>query len=696
MASLASLALLPPEPAKAQTTVSVSNLDGNRVGNRFLQTIQGIGNAFTTGGATTDRFTLTSVQLDLYSISAGGTFAVGIYTNSSNLPGTQVGSNLTRSGTTTTFNASGITLNGATTYFVVVKMSSGTARAGTETDNGESGTTGWSIADTGVDSRNSNWSARAGGQSFRFAVNATTAASVTPVDPPTSTARLTASQISWSKATLTISGHAGDWWVKRTAPSAGTCVYRPARFKQKKLGLKRETQYTYKAYSKAGCNAADEIASVTFTTLAVTRSRPAVPFTVSNLGQSNLSSIEATPAVPIATSFTTGGTGTDRFTLTNIVVNFNDDADEARVGVWSDSSGSPGTRIGSALTRHGSATTGNVTFNASGITLNGATTYWMVVEGTSGNGPDVNYTGSHNEDAGSASGWEIGNSFEVRNSGTWSTLHATAIQFLVNATDVYVRQTSTLTLSPGRIRVNEGSSATVTASLSAALRTDLSLPLGRAWRSNPNWQVVGPDDLTFPTITIPAGQTITTGTITANQDGDALDEYAYVMPTELPALVRMSPSDAVLLTITDDDAPGRSPGQQGLTVTLWVTPNPVAEGLPVTVSAALSAAAPRQLVFPLTISPGTTGTGDIGTLGSITVAAGMTSGSGRITTAADDGNVDNDQFIVDLDTGRLPTGGDGGRDHVGDGDDHRRASAEEVAAGAGNGARPGLEHRRHP
>ena len=105
---------------------------------------------------------------------------MGIYQDSSNNPGTQVGSDLTLQGTfgagNNTFNASGITLHGGTTYHVVVKASgSGTRTLRQTTSNAESGSTGWGIADTGraTTDSGSTWSDITGGHSLKFTVNAT-------------------------------------------------------------------------------------------------------------------------------------------------------------------------------------------------------------------------------------------------------------------------------------------------------------------------------------------------------------------------------------------------------------------------------------------------------------------------------------------------------------------------------------------
>ena len=53
----------------------------------------------------------------------------------------------------------------------------------------------------------------------------------------------------------------GDWWYKQTAPPGGTCKKRTTYYDT--FNSTVGTSYTIKAYDKANCNSADEIASVT-------------------------------------------------------------------------------------------------------------------------------------------------------------------------------------------------------------------------------------------------------------------------------------------------------------------------------------------------------------------------------------------------------------------------------------------------
>ena len=93
--------------------------------------------------------------------------------------------------------------------------------------------------------------------------------------------------------------------------------------------------------------------------------------------------------------------------------------------------------------------------------------------------------------------------------------------------------------------------------------------------------------------------------------------------------------------------------RQAPTVMLSAAPNPVVEGSSVTVTATLSAALSRQARIPLTITDNTAEPEDHGTLASIAIASGATSGTGTIATNHD-ADQDHETFTVAL--GTLPSG----------------------------------------
>ena len=82
-------------------------------------------------------------------------------------------------------------------------------------------------------------------------------------------------------------------------------------------------------------------------------------------------------------------------------------------------------------------------------------------------------------------------------------------------------------------------------------------------------------------------------------------------------------------------------------VRLAVAPNPVPEGSSVTVTATLSATLSDAVTIPLTVTRGTSEAGDHGTLASIRIISGTTSGTGMITTSAD-ADTEDETFTVSL------------------------------------------------
>ena len=75
---------------------------------------------------------------------------------------------------------------------------------------------------------------------------------------------LTASSISATAATLTLTNHSGNWYYKETAPTSGSCSAAQSSASVNLTNLTQGTSYTYTAYSDSGCST--ELASVTFAT----------------------------------------------------------------------------------------------------------------------------------------------------------------------------------------------------------------------------------------------------------------------------------------------------------------------------------------------------------------------------------------------------------------------------------------------
>ncbi len=106
-----------------------------------------------------------------------------------------------------------------------------------------------------------------------------------------------------------------------------------------------------------------------------------------------------------------------------------------------------------------------------------------------------------------------------------------------------------------------------------------------------------------------------------------------------------SPSSHTL-TIVDDDGTGPP------SVSLSASPNPVDEGSAVTVTARLSSALSGSVTVPLVLTAGTAEPEDYGSLASITISGGQTTGTGTVSTAQD-ADEDNETFTVAL--GTLPS-----------------------------------------
>ena len=92
------------------------------------------------------------------------------------------------------------------------------------------------------------------------------------------------------------------------------------------------------------------------------------------------------------------------------------------------------------------------------------------------------------------------------------------------------------------------------------------------------------------------------------------------------------------------------------TVSLSASPNPVAEGSDVKVTATLSSPLRFEATIPLVLTHahGTAEDGDYGSLASITIPAGFSSATGTITTNQDT-DTDDETFTVVLDTANLPS-----------------------------------------
>ena len=249
------------------TGVSVSNFPASNRSECGLSGGSSCATAFTTGSAS-GGYSLQSVTVGI-GVSAGGSILrAAVHAASGGNPAASALIDLgtfsqpTQGSHTLTCDAN-CGLSADTTYFLVLSDTpnqSGQRQWGTTAADSETKTpsdNGWSIADAGKKKASGGaWSSFDDSGLFRVKAH--------------EGAGLGATAVTLTGATLNISNHAGGWWYKRVNPTGDTtCGSVGAGTSTAALSsLTKSTSYTYKAYDKSGCADADEIAEVTFTTLA--------------------------------------------------------------------------------------------------------------------------------------------------------------------------------------------------------------------------------------------------------------------------------------------------------------------------------------------------------------------------------------------------------------------------------------------
>ena len=195
--------------------------------------------------------------------------------------------------------------------------------------------------------------------------------------------------------------------------------------------------------------------------------------------------------------------------------------------------------------------------------------------------------------------------------------------------------------------VAEGSPVTVTATLSAALAEDVSVPVTLTRGT------AEPGDFgALASIRIPAGSASGAGTVATAHDDDAEDETFTVALGSLPSTVSAGTPASVTVTIADGDADdGDDPAAP--TVSISASPNPVAEGSAVTVRVTLSAALAADVTIPVGLFAVTAEPGDFGALASIRIPAGSTAGTAAVATAYDE-DAEDETFTVEMALESLP------------------------------------------
>ena len=246
-------------------------------------------------------------------------------------------------------------------------------------------------------------------------------------------ARLTASGVAASTATLTLAGYTGNWWLKQTAPTEGTCTAGEADFSHALSTLTAGVTYTWTAYSASGCASAAALAAASFTTTV----------SVSSLANArNGSALVGRSAGVLwkaAAQFTTGGSA-GGYVLSAVTIDFSTvhgSPGDLTVAIYSNSSNRPNASL---VTLSGSNPSGEgqATFTCAGsCALAAGTKYHVLLEAPHATG---NYNLYHWESSDSANevtqpsnnGWSIGKSYNHAN-GTWSESATQYVKFRVRA-----------------------------------------------------------------------------------------------------------------------------------------------------------------------------------------------------------------------------------------------------------------------
>ena len=147
----------------------------------------------------------------------------------------------------------------AGTYFLVLSGTGGSGKVynwettASPSQTNTPGDSDWSIADATKRYYNNAWHDDSGWTGM---------IKVSAASNPS----LASSSVTATTSTLTLSHYSAAWWLKRTSPADTTCKSKGTTATESLSALTAGASYTYKAYSKDGCNSADEIATATFTT----------------------------------------------------------------------------------------------------------------------------------------------------------------------------------------------------------------------------------------------------------------------------------------------------------------------------------------------------------------------------------------------------------------------------------------------
>ncbi len=144
------------------------------------------------------------------------------------------------------------------------------------------------------------------------------------------------------------------------------------------------------------------------------------------------------------------------------------------------------------------------------------------------------------------------------------------------------------------------------------------------------------------TLSVASGATTATVPVAITDDTAEEGGETVVLTLTAGSGYTVGSANSHTLTITDNDGTPTTP-----TVSLSASPNPVTEGGAVTVTARLSEALSSSVTVPLVLTAGTAESDDFGSLASITIAGGQTTGTGTVSTAQD-ADEDDETFTVAL------------------------------------------------
>ena len=418
--------------ASSVTTGSVSNLGEAANGEGLKLSASSYGAHGFTTGSNSSGYTLKSVTARFRASgnSNPGDITVAIHevdsSNSSNPTSTALytlsGDNPYSAGdytyTCAVTNSVSCGLSANTTYFLVMRGSSTALSIGyfnletTKSDN-QTGDAGWAIGDV-LKYHYNGWSDDIFGEIGLFRVTAT--ANPNPI--------LTASNVTKSGATLTISDHNHDWHYKADTGPDANCKGPVTGATRTLSGLTVNTTYIYTAYSDSGC-ATPLATAAAFTTAGLV--------SVSNLGEAaNGEGLKLNASSYGAHGFTTGSNSSG-YTLKSVTARFrasgNSNPGDITVAIHevdSSNSSNPTSTALYTLSGDNPYSAGDYTYtcavtNSVSCGLSANTTYFLVMRGSS-TALSIGYfnleTTESDNQTGDA-GWAIGDVLKYHYNG-WS------------------------------------------------------------------------------------------------------------------------------------------------------------------------------------------------------------------------------------------------------------------------------------